>query len=151
MFSCPLRAVWTGCQSRCPAPSQGVGVRLNLSQSRLCLPENLTQHRSNMAASIFPTIAYRQRLFIPDSQTPKVVLGPILSKTPFSSFPSDSGSYPYSVNNSLFLLKSEVLFAPSGCSRPNHGHFGGWRPLLEMPVCCTVGSKLLAGPLSVFN
>ena len=53
------------------------------------------------------TIAEREHPFVPDSQIPRVVLVSILSKTPFSSFPSESGSYAYCDNS--FLRKSELL------------------------------------------
>ena len=91
-FSCLLNVVLVGLSIKMPHPQP---KKLNLNRKATWWPP------------FIPTIAQREHSFLLDSQIPKVVLVSILSKTPFSSLLSDSGSYPYSASNSL-LLKSRV-------------------------------------------
>lgn len=132
MFSCLLNAVLVGLSVNMPQPQPRGGheTRLKLSQSNTLSPWNLNLNTETTQWHPFiPTVAEREHPFVPDPQIPSVVLVSILSKTPFSSFSSDSGSYPYCDNNS-FLWKWELLFVahnqrPSGHCDPHHGNVVG--------------------------
>lgn len=78
-----------------------------------------------MVASIHSNNRSKEHSFLLDSQIPKVVLVSILSKTPFSSLLSDSGSYPYSASNSLLLKSRVAVWLGLMACDPHHGNVAG--------------------------